>query len=145
MLKNLLIALPVMIACLLVQSLLVIAAIRFYRRHHLQVIAVSFWPVAVIISSVMLLLIVGNLAQVALWAALFLMLGEFQVFADAFYHSGVNFGTLGYGDFVMSAEHKLLGPLEAIHGALMIGVSTATLLAAFQDAMEQTSKTKRSQ
>jgi hypothetical protein len=50
----------------------------------------------------------------------------------------VNFATLGYGDIVMSAKHKLLGPLESVNGVLMIGVSTAALMAAFQDAMRKT-------
>ena len=80
----------------------------------------------------------GNLAQVAIWALVFQWLGEFERFTDAFYHSAVNFATLGYGDIVMSDKHRLLGPLEAINGVLMIGVSTAALMAAFQDAMKKT-------
>ncbi len=32
----------------------------------------------------------------------------------------------------------LLGPLEAINGVLMIGVSTTALMAAFQDASRKT-------
>ena len=76
--------------------------------------------------------------QVGIWALLFLLLGEFQAFSEAYYHSMVNFATLGYGDFVMSEEHKLLGPLEAVNGVIMIGLSSAMLLTAFQDAMKQT-------
>ena len=67
-----------------------------------------------------------------------LHLGEFEQFSEAFYHSAVNFATLGYGDVVMSDEHKLLGPIEAINGVLMIGVSTAALMSAVQDAMKKT-------
>jgi len=48
------------------------------------------------------------------------------------------FVTLGYGDIVMSEERRFLGPLEAINGGLMIGMSTATLMAAFQHAMKRT-------
>ncbi len=48
----------------------------------------------------------------------------------------MNFATLGYGDIVMSERNRFLGPLEAINGALMIGVSTAALLATFQDAIK---------
>jgi hypothetical protein len=39
----------------------------------------------------------------------------------------VNFTTLGYGDIVMSRAWRLLGPLEAVAGMLMFGVSTAVL------------------
>jgi hypothetical protein len=56
---------------------------------------------------------VGNRLQMALWAGLFLVLGEFPTFETAFYHSVVNFTTLGYGDVVMSEEKRLLGALEA--------------------------------
>jgi hypothetical protein len=91
----------------------------------------------------MLILVVGNLAQVAIWALLFMWLGEFAEFAEAFYHSMVNFATLGYGDFVMSEERKLLGPLEAINGVIMIGLSSAMLLAAFQDALRKTIEARR--
>jgi hypothetical protein len=43
----------------------------------------------------------------------------------------------------MSAPHKLLGPLEAINGALMIGMSTAVLMSAFQDVLQKTTRTRR--
>jgi hypothetical protein len=85
----------------------------------------------------MMLLTAGNLAQIAVWALLFRLLGEFEQYGEAFYHSAVNFATLGYGDIVMSARHRLLGPLEAVNGALMIGATTATLMLAFQDALQK--------
>ena len=39
----------------------------------------------------------------------------------------MNFTTLGYGDIVRSRAWRLLGPLEAVAGMLMFGVSTAVL------------------
>ena len=135
LLNNLLLGLPTMVACLLLQALLISTAIRYYRERRHLVKAHSFWRTTGVITGVMVLLTLGNLAQVAVWAALFEALGEFDVFGDAFYHSAVNFATLGYGDIVMSPRHRLLGPLEAINGALMIGASTATLMVAFQDSM----------
>lgn len=140
MLMNLLFGLSTMMACLLLQSVLVIAAIRHYRRREPWLNHPSFWLNVAVITGVMLLLVIGNLAQVALWALLFLALEEFQRFSEAFYHSAVNFATLGYGDVVMSAQHKLLGPLEAINGALMIGMSTAALISVFQDALQKTAR-----
>jgi hypothetical protein len=53
--------------------------------------------------------------------------GEFADFEEAFYHSAVNFMTLGYGDIVMSRRWRLLGPLEAVNGSLMLGLSAAML------------------
>ena len=79
-----------------------------------------------------LALMVGNLAQIILWGGLFLWLGEFKEIYDAIYHSAVNFSSLGYGDIVMRRERRLLGPLEAVNGVLMLGMSAATLMAIMQ-------------
>ena len=55
-------------------------------------------------------------------------LGEFSDFATAFYHSMVNFASLGYGDIVMSERWRLLGAIEACNGVLMFGLSAGTML-----------------
>ena len=80
------------------------------------------------ISIVLMLLFAGHLLQIAIWAVLFLYLGEFSDFLTAFYHSAVNFASLGYGDIVMSEKWRLLGALEASNGVLMFGLSAGTLL-----------------
>jgi len=79
--------------------------------------------------TVMLALLAGNLLQMTLWAGVFFACGEFTDFATAFYHSVVNFSTLGYGDVVMSEQRRLLGALEAVNGVLMFGLTTGFLFA----------------
>jgi len=80
------------------------------------------------ISMVLMMLFVGHLIQIAIWAILFMMLGEFDIFQTAFYHSTVNFASLGYGDIVMSESWRLLGAIEASNGVLMFGLSAGTML-----------------
>lgn len=138
LLSNFLLGVPMMIVCLLLQALLISAAIDFYKRKEQALTSRNFWATTGVVTGVMMLLTAGNLAQVAVWALLFRLLGEFPQYGDAFYHSAVNFATLGYGDIVMSPRHRLLGPLEAMNGALMIGASTATLIVAFQNSMRKT-------
>jgi hypothetical protein len=75
----------------------------------------------------MLIMLAGNVIQMTLWAWLFLVCGEFEDFATAFYHSVVNFATLGYGDIVMSEKRRLLGALEAANGVLMFALTTGFL------------------
>jgi hypothetical protein len=140
LLGNLTLGLPMMVACLLLQALLISTAMRYYKQREHRLNADSFWTTTGVITGVMMLLTVGNLAQIALWALLFRLLGEFEQYGEAFYHSAVNFATLGYGDIVMSVRHRLLGPLEAVNGALMIGVSTATLMFAFQGWIQKSTK-----
>jgi len=143
MIINLLLGFSVMVLCLMLQLILLVYAIRYYIKHRFQANSTSILPYLGVISGVMLLLLIGNLGQITVWALLFMMLDEFNLFADAFYHSAVNFGSLGYGDIVMSKEHRLLGALEAINGILMIGVSTAALMTPFKDAIKTTLEAKR--
>ena len=62
--------------------------------------------------------------------------GEFSDFGTAFYHSAVNYTTLGYGDIVMTPAWRLLGPLEAANGVLLFGVTTALVIAILQRLIE---------
>jgi hypothetical protein len=73
--------------------------------------------------------LVAHLVEIGLWAALFVMCGEFKSFAISYYHSAVNHTTLGYGDLIMTPSWKLLGPLEAADGAVIFGVTTAMIFA----------------
>ena len=75
---------------------------------------------------------VAHLIEIALWAVLLIICGEFREFGNAFYHSAVNYTTLGYGDLLLTPSWRLLGPLEATNGALMFGVSTAMVFAVIQ-------------
>jgi len=84
------------------------------------------------IAAATMLALVGHLVEVALWALVFRLCGEFSGFAAAFYHSAINYTTLGYGDVMMSPQWQLLGPLEAADGMLMFGVSTALIFAVVQ-------------
>jgi Ion channel len=88
-----------------------------------------FWGGAAVLGTALAALLAAALAQIALWAAAFVLCGEFSDFEEAFYHSAVNFTTLGYGDIVMSRRWRLLGPLEAVNGSLMLGLSAAMLFA----------------
>ena len=137
MLLNLLLGVPVMAVCLILQSTLVVFALRFYVNRQADIRDHALGSALRILTVVMLILIVGNLAQVAAWAVLFLVIGEFDELSIAVYHSAVNFATLGYGDIVMSERHALLGPLESINGILMVGISTAALMQTFQHALRR--------
>ena len=144
MMGNILLGLVVMVVCLLVQSLLVVVAIHFYVRKRDVANAPTFGATLAMISTVMVLLVVGNFAQVVIWAALFMSLGEFTEFRVAAYHSAVNFATLGYGDIVMSESRRILGPMQAINGVLMVGVSTAVVMSALQDALHRIREARNS-
>ena len=118
---------------ILIQGLVVVIIVNHVLRDlERGRVGARFSANLTLVASVTLLALGGHLIEMALWALVFLLCGEFPDFAAAFYHSGVNYTTLGYGDVVMSARWKLLGPLEASDGMLMFGVSTAVIFAVIQ-------------
>ncbi|CAN7412105.1 potassium channel family protein [Paraburkholderia hospita] len=137
MLRNVLVASPVMLLCLLLQGVVVTICLRRYVRfRHAYKGKEPPWMDVLLLSAVMLLTLLCNFAQMAIWAALFMLLGEFPDFTTALYHSGVNFATLGYGDIVMSKHWRMLGPIEAANGILMFGVSTSVMTAAVMEVIK---------
>ena len=137
MLLNLLIGSAMVVLCLVLQAAFVTTCLRQYARYrHNQGDRHSPLRDVVLLSLVLLLMLLGNFVQIAIWAALFRLLGEFQDFATALYHSGVNFTGLGYGDIVMSERRRLLGPLEAANGILMFALSAAVITAAVLDIIK---------
>lgn len=125
-----------MALCLMLQIALLARALIFYAKRHSKLEEASFWKTLMFLNSLMLLLMLGNLGQIALWGLLFQLLGEFDNYTTAFYHSAVNFATLGYGDIVMSDTHRLLGPIQSMNGVLMVGMSTAAFVNALRDSMK---------
>lgn len=138
---NLILGVVTMVVCMVLQAIIASAAVHYYGHFEDRISRGAALTSLAVMIGVMVLLLVGNFAQIIVWAGLFLFLGEFDQFVDAVYHSAVNFATLGYGDIVMSEAHRMLGPLEAVNGVLMIGVSTAVLMSAIRDVMERRGKT----
>jgi hypothetical protein len=72
---------------------------------------------------------VAHLTQIAIWASVLVLVGENSTFEEAFYSSAENYTALGYGDIVHAQRWRLLGPMEAINGLLLFGISTALMFA----------------
>ena len=68
--------------------------------------------------------------EVWLWAAFYYGLDVFGDFETALYFSTATFSTVGYGDVITSHEWRILAALESVNGFLLIGWSTAYLVAA---------------
>ena len=118
---------------IVVHTLFLTAVLHFIRRERrLGRAGTTFGIDVAIVTLVMSGALVAHLIEIALWAVLFMMCGEFSQFGTAYYHSAVNYTTLGYGDMIMTPAWRLLGPLEGAIGALMFGVTTATIFAVIQ-------------
>jgi len=138
---NLVIGCLTMSVCLAIQCFVLALLLHILvRMKENQTIKPGFIWFALVLIVVMLILLAGNILQMTVWAALFLAFNEFQDFTTAFYHSVVNFATLGYGDIVMSEKRRLLGALEATNGVLMFGLSTGFLYAVLSTFMQRALK-----
>ena len=136
-LTNLMIGFPAMLLCLVVQAAITFWSVRYYIRQLSNAAApqrflAGIRPLLV----AMLVMVAGNFLQITLWGILFIWLGEFSELYEAVYHSAVNFASLGYGDIVMSKNWKLLGPLEAVNGVLMVGMSSAAMMVILQQLIK---------
>ena len=121
------------ICTIFIHALPLSATINFVRRkERLGHAGVGFWMDTEIVARVILYALVAHLLEIAFWAVLFVVCREFSDFATAYYHSAVNYTSLGYGDIVMSPAWRLLGPLETANGMLLFGVSTAMIFAVIQ-------------
>jgi hypothetical protein len=105
------------------------ATINLARRERRRGYVGTPWTDLEIFARVVFYASLTHLLEIAFWAVLFMICGEFTDFGTAFYHSAVNYTSLGYGDLIMSPSWRLLGPLEAANGALLFGVSTAMVFA----------------
>jgi hypothetical protein len=113
------------------------ATVSFVRRERrLGRTGVNFWNDLGIVTLAISFALVAHLIDIALWAVLFMICGEFTGIGTAYYHSAVNYTTLGYGDLVMTPSWRMLGPLEAADGMLMFGVSTAIIFALTQRLLQ---------
>jgi len=128
--ENLLVGCITLAVCLLIQCIVVSILLRlllvFEKKRFMRP---GMAGVATGLMATLLIMFAGNLLQMAVWGGVFYHYGEFDDFPAAFYHSAVNFTTLGYGDVVMSEGRRLLGALEAGNGVLMFGLTTGLLYA----------------
>jgi len=125
-----------MLACLAFQALASVFAARYFvwavkqplGRNPRAALFIQF-------STLMIVLMIGNVIQVAFWALLYSALGAFEDFEAAMYFSGVTFTSLGYGDVVLDGRMRLLAPLQAANGLMMFGITTALFFSALQQVI----------
>jgi Ion channel len=103
------------------------ATVNLVRRERRRGHVSTPWADLGIFASVVIYASLTHLLEIAFWAVLFMICGEFSDFGTAFYHSAVNYTSLGYGDLIMTPSWRLLGPLETANGMLLFGVSTAMI------------------
>jgi hypothetical protein len=90
---------------------------------------IRFWPITWLLIRIAWLLIVIHLFEIAVWALFFWWQKCLPDAESSLYFSGVTYATLGYGDLLLPEEWRLFGPVEALTGSLMVGLSIAFFFA----------------
>lgn len=85
-------------------------------------------PLMRLVSGLLLL----HVLAMSVWAAAFAAVGMLPDFETSLYYSLKSYTTVGYGDVLPSASWRLIGPIEAAVGVLMLGLSTGVIVAAVQ-------------
>jgi voltage-gated potassium channel len=85
------------------------------------------YSATLVVKSTVAIIILHGLV-ILLWAS-FYRAGCFSSWELAFYFSASSYSTVGYGDLILPSNLRLLGPLEAIIGVLMCGISVSVLFA----------------
>jgi hypothetical protein len=83
-------------------------------------------------------LLIVHLAEAALWAGALLWWETLPDFFTALYFSLTSYSTVGYGDVLLPKSARLLGPIESVLGVLMLGWSTAVIVAVVQKIFRET-------
>src|SRR5262245_54344018 len=116
----------------IMQAMTQIALARFLQavppkgRGHL-----TYWGIAYVVAAV-LILMVGLISQITLWAVLYYVWGDLGSFTNSAYFSLASFTTIGASDLVLSPLHRIVGATESAVGMLMFGWSTALLFEVIQ-------------
>ena len=84
-----------------------------------------FWPITWLLIRIAWLLIIIHLFEIVVWGLFFCWEECLPDAESSFYFSGVTYATLGYGDLLLPKEWRMFGPLEALTGSLMVGLSIA--------------------
>lgn len=83
------------------------------------------WRHALLTIALVLGLFVIHGVEIWLYAALYKLIGAVPTLREAVYFSSISYGSIGYSDELMSREWRLLGAIEGVAGAILLGWSVA--------------------
>jgi voltage-gated potassium channel len=128
-----LVALSLWIQCAGMATLIDRGLAYLAREHRL-----SLFHSTVLIVRVTCMMIGLHLAQILVWAAFYRWMC-FPNWGFAFYFSTASYSTVG-GDLVLPTTWRSLGPVEAVTGVLMCGLSVSLLFAIVTRLVDQVAR-----
>ena len=81
--------------------------------------------------------------EVWIWAGAFIVTGAIEGLEPAVYFALISYTTLGYGDLVLSVDHRIFGGFSAAAGLLNFGLTTAFLMEVLRELIGRTDNLNR--
>ncbi|MBR1301249.1 potassium channel family protein [Bradyrhizobium sp. AUGA SZCCT0042] len=135
MLRQFLVSIAVSVGNIAIHAIVMAAVLWVVRvadertpsRQSLRLVGVMIATVSVLMAA--------HIAEVAVWALAYRIVGAAPPGTDFIYFAFVNYTTLGYGDVTPVERWHLLGPMTAMNGVLLFGWSTAVIFAILRSTM----------
>jgi len=124
-----LLALALLTACVIVQSLGMLLLIHWLARVRSIVESPSTLRRVGLLLRLFVMIVLLHLIQVAVWGVVFWRSHQLPTIEAAVYFSLVTYTTIGYGDVVLGPGWRLLAGIEGLTGLLLVGWSTAFVFA----------------
>ncbi len=134
MMANIAVGISVSMINVGLHALVSVALVHWLDRHGLGHRRHRRMTLAIVMGAIGGLLTLTHMAEVALWALVYVLIGAAPASGNDFYFAFVNYTTLGYGDLLPDEGWRLLGPMAAANGVLLFGWSTALIFGALQRA-----------
>jgi len=110
-----------------IHSVWMFIVLKFINLNVDAVFRIVFRNVAIVIS-----MLFAHLIEASLFAGFYYFVDAFKDWNTSFYFSLVSYATVGYGDVTLPEHWRLIGGVEGLVGALMVGWSVAVLVAVLQ-------------
>ena len=119
------IALALLAACVIVQSLGMLLLIHWLTRVRHLLESSSIVDRVGLLLRLIISIVLVHLIQIGLWAAVFWQSGQLPTLETAVYFSLITYTTIGFGDVVLRPPWRVLSGIEGLTGILLVGWSTA--------------------
>lgn len=103
-----------------------------------------FMRVSALLLVAVMVMMVAHVLEISVWAGFYAWAGIETEKAGPFEFAFENYTALGYGDAVPAEGHRLIGPITALNGLLLIGWSVAVIFEVMKMADVQVGRRTKS-
>ena len=127
MLRQVLVGGGVCACTIVVHALVMTAVARVAQALGTKRVWHPWLRLTLIMTATVSVLMLAHVSEVLVWSTTYAMTDGAPAGTDLGYFAFVNYTTLGYGDVIPVERWRLLGPITAMNGVLLFGLSTAVI------------------